>query len=137
MNLLNNLSQNNKITLMLHVKNLRRLCASLCSCFNPNKKTESLCSFLTEMINVSDLFYRMPENEVNTLSSKLSKFSSLGSKHRYRLETCCSYLHNESLIQKCITLHMLKWLFKCVQWYFICLKSNKLYSWAFYLQNID
>lgn len=29
----------------------------------------------------------MPENEVNTLSSKLSKFSSLGSKHRYRLVT--------------------------------------------------
>lgn len=34
------------------------------------------------------MFYRMPENDVNTLSSKLSKFSSLGSKHRYRLVIC-------------------------------------------------
>ncbi|XP_053542905.1 band 4.1-like protein 4 isoform X6 [Ictalurus punctatus] len=32
-------------------------------------------------------FFRMPENEVNTLSSKLSKFSSLGSKHRYSGKT--------------------------------------------------
>ncbi|CAB1318083.1 unnamed protein product, partial [Coregonus sp. 'balchen'] len=48
----------------------------------PNK---TACKHLWKCCVEHHTFFRMPENDSNTLTRKLSKFGSLGSKHRYSL----------------------------------------------------
>uniref|UniRef100_A0A8C8H7B3 Erythrocyte membrane protein band 4.1-like 4A n=1 Tax=Oncorhynchus tshawytscha TaxID=74940 RepID=A0A8C8H7B3_ONCTS len=50
----------------------------------PNK---TACKHLWKCCVEHHTFFRMPENDSNTLTRKLSKFGSLGSKHRYSGKT--------------------------------------------------
>ncbi|XP_062870060.1 band 4.1-like protein 4 [Trichomycterus rosablanca] len=45
--------------------------------------SKTACKNLWKCCVEHHTFFRMPENDSNTLTSKLSKFSSLGSRHRY------------------------------------------------------
>ncbi|XP_062340355.1 band 4.1-like protein 4 [Osmerus eperlanus] len=50
----------------------------------PNK---TACKHLWKCCVEHHTFFRMPENDANTLTRKLSKFGSIGSKHRYSGKT--------------------------------------------------
>ncbi|XP_031414464.1 band 4.1-like protein 4 isoform X2 [Clupea harengus] len=49
--------------------------------------TKTACKNLWKCCVEHHTFFRMPENDSNTLTRKLSKFSALGSKHRYSGKT--------------------------------------------------
>uniref|UniRef100_A0A6Q2XWU1 FERM domain-containing protein n=1 Tax=Esox lucius TaxID=8010 RepID=A0A6Q2XWU1_ESOLU len=60
----------------------------------PNK---TACKHLWKCCVEHHTFFRMPENDANTLTRKLSKFGSLGSKHRYSGKTAIQMSRDPSI----------------------------------------
>ncbi|KAJ7986963.1 hypothetical protein DPEC_G00333820 [Dallia pectoralis] len=61
----------------------------------PNK---TACKHLWKCCVEHHTFFRMPENDANTMTRKLSKFGSLGSKHRYSGKTAIQMCRDPSII---------------------------------------
>ncbi|XP_076158716.1 band 4.1-like protein 4 [Alosa pseudoharengus] len=58
--------------------------------------TKMACKNLWKCCVEHHTFFRMPENDSNTLTRKLSKFSALGSKHRYSGKTAVQMGRDQS-----------------------------------------
>uniref|UniRef100_A0A673IHG9 Erythrocyte membrane protein band 4.1-like 4A n=1 Tax=Sinocyclocheilus rhinocerous TaxID=307959 RepID=A0A673IHG9_9TELE len=59
--------------------------------------SKTACKNLWKCCVEHHTFFRMPENESNSLTRKLSKFSSLGSKHRYSGKTAMQIGREQSV----------------------------------------
>ncbi|XP_056117545.1 band 4.1-like protein 4 isoform X1 [Rhinichthys klamathensis goyatoka] len=59
--------------------------------------SKTACKNLWKCCVEHHTFFRMPENESNSLTRKLSKFSSLGSKHRYSGKTATQIVREPSV----------------------------------------
>ncbi|XP_067289349.1 band 4.1-like protein 4 [Pseudorasbora parva] len=59
--------------------------------------SKTACKNLWKCCVEHHTFFRMPENETNSLTRKLSKFSSLGSKHRYSGKTATQIVREPSV----------------------------------------
>ncbi|KAL0965802.1 hypothetical protein UPYG_G00285890 [Umbra pygmaea] len=71
----------------------------------PNKMA---CKHLWKCCVEHHTFFRMPENDANTLTRKLSKFGSLGSKHRYSGKTALQMGRDPTIILPRPDLHVVR-----------------------------